>query len=74
MKYTITPFLLQHAALHPISFHMPGHKGSAIYRECGYGDFLDRLMDCDITEIPGADNLFQTEGPLLEIMHRYQAM
>ena len=74
MKYTITPFLLQHASLHPISFHMPGHKGSAIYRECGYGDFLDRLMDCDITEIPGADNLFQTEGPLLEIMHRYQAM
>ena len=28
--------------------------------ENGYGDFLDKIMDCDITEIPGADNLFQT--------------
>ena len=47
---------------------MPGHKGSRIYRENGYGDFLDKIMDCDITEIPGADNLFQTEGIIAETM------
>ena len=53
-------------------FHMPGHKGSRIYRENGYGDFLDKIMDCDITEIPGADNLFQTEGIISETMKKYE--
>ncbi|WP_289466351.1 hypothetical protein, partial [Klebsiella pneumoniae] len=46
----------------------------AIYREHGYGAFLDSIMDCDITEIPGADNLFQTEGVLKETMDRYKTM
>ena len=55
-------FLLKHADIEPVSFHMPGHKGSAVFRKYGYGEFLDRLADCDITEIPGADNLFQAEG------------
>lgn len=53
---------------------MPGHKGGRIYRENGWGDFLEHIMDWDITEIPGADNLFQTEGIIRETMHRYQAM
>ena len=74
MKQTLTQFLLNHKERHPVSFHMPGHKGSAIYREHGYGAFLDSIMDCDITEIPGADNLFQTEGVLKETMDRYKAM
>jgi len=50
---------------------MPGHKGSAIYRRFGYGDFLQKMMDCDITEIPGADNLFQTEGILKAAQEKY---
>lgn len=74
MKQTLTQFLLNHKERHPVSFHMPGHKGSRIYREHGYGVFLDSIMDCDITEIPGADNLFQTEGVLKETMDRYKAM
>ena len=74
MKQTLTQFLLNHKERHPVSFHMPGHKGSRIYREHGYGAFLDSIMDCDITEIPGADNLFQTEGVLKETMDRYKAM
>ena len=53
---------------------MPGHKGSAIYRENGYGDFLGAIMDCDITEIPGADNLFQTEGIIAQTMERYRRL
>ena len=51
MNKGIRQFLEEHAALEPISFHMPGHKGSRIYRENGYGEFLDIIMDCDITEI-----------------------
>ena len=74
MRNTITPFLLRHSAQQPVSFHMPGHKGAAIYRDHGYGPFLDHIMDCDITEIPGADNLFQTEGPLLHTMDRYRKL
>jgi lysine decarboxylase len=50
---------------------MPGHKGSAIYREHGFGAFLDNIMGCDITEIPGADNLFQAEGLIGEAQKRY---
>ena len=50
---------------------MPGHKGSGIYADCGYSEFLSRLVDCDITEITGADNLFQTEGIILKTQERY---
>lgn len=68
---TTLDFLLEHAAKEPISFHMPGHKGGKLYEKYGYGAFLQRFMDCDITEIPGADNLFQTEGILRETQRRY---
>lgn len=64
-------FLLKHAGQNPVSFHMPGHKGSEIFRKYGYGEFLDNFADCDITEIPGADNLFQAEGIILETMKKY---
>ena len=70
-QQTVLEFLMEHAARKPVSFHMPGHKGSALYRRFGYGAFLERFMDCDITEIPGADNLFQTEGVLKETQERY---
>ncbi|MGN0659359.1 MAG: aminotransferase class I/II-fold pyridoxal phosphate-dependent enzyme [Emergencia sp.] len=70
----VAGFLLEHAELSPVSFHMPGHKGSRFYRENGYGIFLDRIADCDITEIPGADNLFQAEGIIKETMNRYKAI
>ncbi|MEG1930406.1 MAG: aminotransferase class I/II-fold pyridoxal phosphate-dependent enzyme [Anaerovorax sp.] len=62
---------MEHAKKRSASFHMPGHKGSAIYRELGYGEFLDQIMDCDITEIPGADNLFQAEGMIKDLQERY---
>lgn len=74
MNKAITTFLVEHAGRNPVSFHMPGHKGSRIYRENGYGDFLDKIMDCDITEIPGADNLFQTEGIISETMKKYEKL
>lgn len=74
MNKGIRQFLEEHAALEPVSFHMPGHKGSRIYRENGYGEFLDIIMDCDITEIPGADNLFQTESIIAETMEKYRQL
>lgn len=71
IKTPVQDFLLEHARTRPTSFHMPGHKGSALYRRCGFGEFLDNIFDCDITEIRGADNLFQTEGILKEAQKRY---
>lgn len=64
-------FLLEHAGLDPVSWHMPGHKGAEIFRRYGYGEFLERFVDCDVTEIPGADNLFQTEGIIKDVQDRY---
>ena len=64
-------FLLRHADRDPVSFHMPGHKGMDFFRRYGGGDFLNRFVDCDITEIPGADNLFQPEGIIRDVMDRY---
>ena len=70
----IESFLISHAELEPVSFHMPGHKGSDIYRRYGFQRFLDSFMDCDITEIPGADNLFQTEGIIKETADKYSEL
>ncbi|NLV68977.1 MAG: arginine decarboxylase, partial [Spirochaetes bacterium] len=69
---SISKFLIQHADKKTRSFHMPGHKGAEFYRRFGYGEFLDKLMDCDITEIPGADNLFQSEGIIKAVQDRYR--
>lgn len=67
----VTQFLLNHAEEKPVSFHMPGHKGSDIYRKFGHSAFLENFIDCDITEIPGADNLFQTEGVIKATADKY---
>lgn len=70
----IYDFLSKHNNQGPVSFHMPGHKGSSFYLENGYGDFISNMVDYDITEIPGADNLFQTEGIILSTMEKYEEL
>ena len=72
--FNIREFVTEHAGKDPVSFHMPGHKGSDIFKRYGYGDFLDRLIDCDITEIEGADNLFQPEGIIADTMEKYRRL
>ncbi len=70
----ITPFLIDHAGKDPVSFHMPGHKGARLYRRFGFDAFLENMVDCDITEIVGADNLFQTEGIIASTMAKYRSL
>lgn len=65
---------MSHGAISPVSFHMPGHKGKQFYIDNGYGEFLDVIMDCDITEIPGADNLFQAEDIIKTTMEKYKRL
>lgn len=67
-------YLKQHAEGGPVSFHMPGHKGSRLYREFGYGSFLEGFLDWDITEIPGADDLFKAEGIIADVQERYSRL
>lgn len=64
-------FLKCHADKTPVSFHMPGHKGSRLYKRFGYTEFLENFMDWDITEIEGADNLFNAEGIICEVQKKY---
>lgn len=70
----ITDFLIEHAKKDTVSFHMPGHKGRELYQKYGYSDFLERFFDCDITEIIGADSLFQAEGIIAETMAKYREL
>ena len=42
---------------------MPGHKGMEIFEENGCAEELKNIADWDITEISGADNLFQLSLP-----------
>ena len=41
-------FLLNHADKKTVSYHMPGHKGSKLYRQLGYGKWLDNFMDWNL--------------------------
>ena len=68
---SIYEFITDHLERDTVSFHMPGHKGSHLYRRFGYHAFLERMMDYDITEIAGADNLFQTEGIIKGVQDHY---
>lgn len=68
---SVHDFLIDYIKKDTVSFHMPGHKGSRLYRRFGYHEFLDHFMDCDITEIAGSDNLFQTEGVIKGVQDHY---
>lgn len=70
----LTRYLLQHRECDPVSFHMPGHKGAALYKRLGYEQFLNHMMDCDITEIEGADNLFQADSIIKSTMEAYKEL
>jgi len=71
MNTAILDFLLAHAKKNPVSFHMPGHKGSYIFRSLGFEGFLSDIPDLDITELTGADNLFQAEGIIKQVQDDY---
>lgn len=55
----ITDFLEYYAASGFSRLHMPGHKGRV--PDC-YPDFLRQAVPFDLTEIKGADELYEPEG------------
>ena len=58
MKMTtpIVDFIRSYIVKHPLRLHMPGHKGVSLL---GFEAF-------DITEISGADSLYEAEGIIHE--------
>ena len=60
MNTPVYDFLIQYAQRDPVRLHMPGHKGR-------FGaPALQRATTLDLTEITGADSLFEAEGILAE--------
>lgn len=60
MNTPLYDFLTRYAAQHPLRMHMPGHKGTSLVPE------LAAAYALDITEIDGADSLYEADGILRE--------
>lgn len=57
--------LLKHAAQKPISFHVPGHKNGKVLPEQAKDQF-QQLLQLDVTELSGLDDLHAPEGVIKE--------
>ena len=68
---TLYRFMKEYVDKENISFHMPGHKMTNIYKKYGYEDFVDKIMNYDITEIEGADNLHNPEAVIKESQNEF---
>ncbi|MGG1612554.1 aminotransferase class I/II-fold pyridoxal phosphate-dependent enzyme [Paenibacillus phoenicis] len=59
--------LLQYQAKKVASFHVPGHKnGQALRSNANVMEELARVMEIDVTEITGTDDLHHPEGVIRE--------
>ena len=68
----ILGFLETHSKSESVSFHMPGHKNGKIFKRIGYSQEEILNPQFDITEIEGADNLFEPEGIIRETMDKFK--
>lgn len=55
-----------YADIKALPLHMPGHKRGSIYQKLKLNLLFDNVLEMDTTEVPGVDNLFCPEGPLLK--------
>ena len=56
MDTPIYDFLRKYSGTDTLRCHMPGHKGRGVTKD------MQRLCELDITEIAGADSLFEADG------------
>ncbi|MCJ8015100.1 aminotransferase class I/II-fold pyridoxal phosphate-dependent enzyme [Paenibacillus sp. KQZ6P-2] len=54
--------LYQYKNSRQASFHVPGHKKGRAYAAWGGAGFLEQIMEADVTEIAGTDDLHHPEG------------
>ncbi|WP_055105371.1 aminotransferase class I/II-fold pyridoxal phosphate-dependent enzyme [Paenibacillus ihumii] len=64
--------LLRYKKAKHASFHVPGHKNGQAYRNSssGLAEELTRVMEIDVTEITGTDDLHHPEGVIKEAQQR----
>ncbi|WP_188542540.1 aminotransferase class I/II-fold pyridoxal phosphate-dependent enzyme [Paenibacillus segetis] len=63
--------LLEYKESAKASFHVPGHKDGQAYRTLHKAsEYLTQVMDIDITEITGSDDLHHPEGIIKEAQQR----
>lgn len=60
MTTPIYDFVKAYAESDPVRGHMPGHKGNNVYKTAG--NEISAVFPYDITEIKGADELFEADG------------
>ncbi|MGN0600555.1 MAG: aminotransferase class I/II-fold pyridoxal phosphate-dependent enzyme [Oscillospiraceae bacterium] len=65
MTTPIYDFVKAYAESDPVRGHMPGHKGNNCYNETA-GNEISAVFPYDITEIKGADALFEADGIIAE--------
>lgn len=60
--------LLRYKEKKDTSFHVPGHKNGEAYLSLANGvkELFSSMLEIDVTEIDGTDNLHQPEGVILE--------
>lgn len=58
--------LLRYKERQDASFHVPGHKNGMSYGEGDLGKELTQVMEIDVTEITGTDDLHHPEGVIRE--------
>ncbi|MHA0857587.1 aminotransferase class I/II-fold pyridoxal phosphate-dependent enzyme [Paenibacillus sp. CMAA1364] len=58
--------LLQYRNNKRASFHVPGHKNGQAYASCGGAEMLADVMQIDVTEIIGTDDLHHPQGIIKE--------
>ncbi|WP_246029314.1 aminotransferase class I/II-fold pyridoxal phosphate-dependent enzyme [Paenibacillus humicus] len=78
MNQTTTPLLTMlnsHIAGNPVSFHVPGHKGGERNKDVlvhvgaqssRNAQWLDMVMEIDVTELASTDDLHDPSGAILE--------
>lgn len=62
MTTPIYDFITKYSKTHPVRPHMPGHKGRPPFDST----YMKNLYAMDITEIEGADSLFEADGIIKE--------
>lgn len=58
--------LLEYKARREVSFHVPGHKNGTAYGGKDLGSELAQVMEIDVTEITGTDDLHHPQGVIRE--------
>lgn len=57
--------LIDHKEKGTVSYHVPGHKNGSIFEESAQKVF-QQILEIDVTELSGLDDLHAAEGPILQ--------